>query len=316
MTTAVSGPAFRRAPLQRQGLRRPVQSPATHEQPDSAADADGGIDDPMASDLRDPDVGGASAWADFDCAGSEAHTDADAVADADTEADAFVDADLSAGAITPQAQATCGRAQRAGEPDDASLQALVERIVDRDESALAALYDAAGRRVYGLALRITRHAALAEEVVEDTFWQVWRQAPRFEAGRGRVVAWLLAMARSRAIDALRRDERFQHADLPAETCLEDAAEAARPAHDLLEATRGERRVHAALAALEPRSRQLVALAFFRGLTHEEIAAQAAMPLGTVKSLIRRALQQLRLMLIEEGGREHTLQSEPAAPDAP
>lgn len=188
------------------------------------------------------------------------------------------------------------RRQRAAEADEPVLQALIERIIDRDERALAALYDATSARVYGLVLRITRRAALAEEVVEDTFWQAWRQAPRFEAARGKVITWLLAMARSRAIDALRRDERFQHAEMPDEGGLEDGAEAALPAHDLLEATRSEQRVHEAIAALEPRARQLVALAFFRGLTHEEIAAQTAMPLGTVKSLIRRSLQQLRKLL--------------------
>lgn len=188
------------------------------------------------------------------------------------------------------------RRQRAPEADERQLAALIERIIDRDERALAALYDATSARVYGLVLRITRRAALAEEVVEDTFWQAWRQAPRFEAARGKVVTWLLAMARSRAIDALRRDERFQHAEMPEESSLEDGAEASMPAHDLLEATRSEQRVHEAIAALEPRARQLVALAFFRGLTHEEIAAQTAMPLGTVKSLIRRSLQQLRKLL--------------------
>lgn len=193
------------------------------------------------------------------------------------------------------------RAPAAAEIDEPALVALVERIIDRDERALATLYDATSARVYGLVLRITRRASLAEEVVEDTFWQAWRQAPRFEAARGKVITWLLAMARSRAIDALRRDERFQHVDLPDEGTLEAEAEAdgGLPAHHLLEATRSEARVHQAIATLEPRARQLVALAFFRGLTHEEIAAQAAMPLGTVKSLIRRALLQLRKLLDDD-----------------
>lgn len=191
------------------------------------------------------------------------------------------------------------RRVRAVEADEAALVALIERVIDRDERALAALYDATSARVYGLVLRITRRASLAEEVVEDTFWQAWRQAPRFEAARGKVITWLLAMARSRAIDALRRDERFQHVELPEDGDLADEVGSALPAHDLLEATRSEARVHQAIAALEPRARQLVALAFFRGLTHEEIAAQAAMPLGTVKSLIRRALLQLRKLLEED-----------------
>jgi RNA polymerase sigma-70 factor (ECF subfamily) len=182
--------------------------------------------------------------------------------------------------------------------DAPALAALMARIVERDERALAQLYDETSSRVYGLALRICRRAAMAEEVVEDAFWQAWRQAPRFDPARGEVMTWLLAIARSRAIDALRRDERFRHEELP-EDDAEATAEPEPAALDLLDAMRGERRVHEALATLDARSRQLVALAFFRGLTHEEIATQAGMPLGTVKSLIRRALLQLRQLLAAE-----------------
>ncbi len=179
------------------------------------------------------------------------------------------------------------------------LAALITRIVNHDEQALAALYDATCARVHGLVLRITRRSALAEEVVEDTYWQVWRQAPRFDAERGKCITWLLAMARSRAIDALRRNQRFQHEPLPEDgsTAAPDAAAAADSAPDeLLQASRGAQQLHLALVQLDARSRQLVALAFFRGLTHEEIAEQAALPLGSVKSIIRRALQQLRSAL--------------------
>ena len=185
--------------------------------------------------------------------------------------------------------------------DDATLTQWIARIARQDERALEALYDATAARVNGLVRRLTQRAALAEEVLEETYWQVWREAPRFDAARGRPITWLLSMARSRAIDALRREQRFQHEALPEDG--EDPAawsDASTPApQDLLEATRGHAHVHAAIASLEPRARQLVALAFFRGLTHEEIAAQQAMPLGTVKSLIRRALQQLRRVMEAE-----------------
>jgi len=176
--------------------------------------------------------------------------------------------------------------------DDATLTAWILRIVDHDPRALEALYDATCRRVHGLVIRITQRRALAEEVVEDTFWQVWRQAPRYDSARGRPMTWLLAMARSRAIDALRRDERFQHDELPEEG-VAGIDDTAAPPQDLLDATRGACAVHEALAALDARSRQLVSLAFFRGMTHEEIAEQEHLPLGTVKSLIRRALTVLR-----------------------
>jgi RNA polymerase sigma-70 factor (ECF subfamily) len=194
--------------------------------------------------------------------------------------------------------APAARAALAARADAPALAALMARVVERDERALARLYDETSSRVYGLALRICRQAAMAEEVVEEAYWQAWRQAPRFDPGRGEVMTWLLAIARSRAIDALRRDERFRHEEL-AEDGAETGAEPALAALDLLDAMRGERRVHEALATLDARSRQLVALAFFRGLTHEEIATQAGMPLGTVKSLIRRALLQLRQLLAAE-----------------
>ena len=180
--------------------------------------------------------------------------------------------------------------------DDAALAALIARIVHHDEKALAALYDATSWRVHALVLRIVQRRALAEEVVEDCFWQVWRQAARFDAARGRPLTWLLAMARSRAIDALRRDQRFQHEELSDDDDGSDAGQAAPPPQDLVDATRGAGALHLALLRLDARSRQLVGLAFFRGLTHEEIAQQEQMPLGTVKSLIRRALQALRTHL--------------------
>ena len=199
----------------------------------------------------------------------------------------------------PQTRAAGGLETAA---DDAALCAWIARIARQDERALEALYDATSARVLGVVLRITHRHALAEEVLEETFWQVWRQAPRFDLGRGRPITWLLAMARSRAIDALRREQRFQHEELPNDDGAEavDGGGSHQPAaQDLLEATRGNVHVHAALASLEPRARQLVALAFFRGLTHEEIAAQQQMPLGTVKSLIRRALQQLKRVMEAE-----------------
>jgi RNA polymerase sigma factor (sigma-70 family) len=218
-------------------------------------------------------------------------------------------ADDGAGAVTTEDGADDARAARpqeaapptrqraaaAGAPaDDAILVALITRVVDRDQAALAALYDATCARVFGIVLRITQRHALAEEVLADTYWQVWRQAPRFDAARGAAITWLLAMARSRAIDALRRD-RFQHER------LDDAGQAecrdeSPPPQDLLDAARGNERLHAALEQLGALPRQLIALAFFRGMTHEEIALHAALPLGTVKSLIRRSLQQLRRLV--------------------
>ncbi len=186
--------------------------------------------------------------------------------------------------------------------DEPQLQAWLARVVRQDEAALADLYRSTVGRVYGLALRIVRNPALAEEVAEDTFWQVWRQAPRFDATRGTALAWLLTIARSRALDALRARQRAQ-ADTVSADALGEAFETEREEsdavdnpHDLLQAVQINQQLHQALEQLEAMPRQLVALAFFKGLTHEEIAGQTGLPLGTVKSHIRRALTALRKWL--------------------
>ena len=186
------------------------------------------------------------------------------------------------------------RRSRCSAADDAQLAQWLAQIVERDERALAALYDHTLSRVYGLVLRIVRQPACAEEVVEDTYFQVWRQAPRFDPARGRALSWLLAMARSRAIDALRREARFAH-DGPAAV-----ADGAASAADLIDGAQGQALLQRALLDLGAQPRQLVALAFFRGLSHEEIAAQTALPLGTVKSQIRRSLITLREALGHAG----------------
>lgn len=180
----------------------------------------------------------------------------------------------------------------AADPHEAGLRAWLDRVVDRDERALAALYDATSSRVYGFVRRIVRTEPAAEEVVEDTYFQVWREAVRYDPARGRVMAWVLAIARSRALDALRRETRARPESLD-----DDGVEAvdaqAPPADELLDIARNHADLHRALTQLAPQPRQLVSLAFLRGLTHEEIADQMRLPLGTVKSQIRRALVSLR-----------------------
>jgi RNA polymerase sigma-70 factor (ECF subfamily) len=136
---------------------------------------------------------------------------------------------------------------------------------------------------------------MAEEVVEDAYFQVWRQAVRFDPARGKPLTWLLAMARSRAIDALRREARFQHDAAGDDESLEMASHAA-PVDELLDLARHRSDLHQALMLLGAQPRQLVSMAFFRGLSHEEIAEQTQLPLGTVKSQIRRALLSLRQIL--------------------
>lgn len=190
--------------------------------------------------------------------------------------------------------------------DEPQLQAWLSQIVRQDEQALANLYQSTIGRVFGLAMRIVGDAATAEEVAEDTFWQVWRQAPRFDPMRGCAMAWVLTIARSRALDAVRARQRvltmsvstdfLDHAD---DAPIDVHDRTAADPHDLLSAVQTGHLLQSALMRLGSVPRQLVSLAFFGGLTHEEIAGQTGMPLGTVKSNIRRALINLRTWLAPE-----------------
>lgn len=212
----------------------------------------------------------------------------------------FDDAELPEADVEALADVACSPARTDAVPlDDARLQAWIAGIVDHDERALLALYEATLSRVYGLVLRLVRRAQLAEEVAEDVYYQVWRQAPRFDPARGRPLTWLLGMARSRAIDAIRREARFQHEALDDDTAAA-AAPAAGSGDELLAVAQGHAELHRALLLLKAQPRQLVALAFFSGLSHEEIASQTQLPLGTVKSQIRRALITLRETLGDAG----------------
>ena len=174
-------------------------------------------------------------------------------------------------------------------PSDERLFRMIVLIAKREPSALAQLYDATAGRVYGLALRILKDTPSAEEVVSDVYLQVWRTAGTYSPARGTVITWLLMICRSRSLDAM----RARNEPLVFLSPLEGVAETSDDPMDILAATQRTSDVHIALAALDPLPRQLIALAFFRGYTHQEIAASTGMPLGSVKSLIRRALTRLR-----------------------
>ncbi|WP_199873437.1 RNA polymerase sigma factor [Ideonella sp. A 288] len=182
--------------------------------------------------------------------------------------------------------------------DNLALAQLIGRVMRQDESALASLYEQLSGRVYAVALRITRRVSCAEEVMQDTFWQVWRQAPRFDPNRGSAIAWVMMMARSRALDAVRARSRdpVQSSQHPIDEEDPFPDEAADDPLDLLQAVRRDGVLHEELAKLDPLLRQLIGLAFFRGLTHEEIADHMGLPLGTVKSHVRRTLAALQSAL--------------------
>ena len=182
----------------------------------------------------------------------------------------------------------------ASEAGDEHLE-LVGRIRARDQRALGRLYDLTADRVYGVALRVLGNVHDAEEIVCDVFQQVWQRAAQFMPERGTALRWLLVIAHSRALDARRRlrPERFNQPLHPEGT--EDAYtdDETRPVDQLLDALRGGTAVHRAMSELGEEQRKLIALAFFAGLTHQEISERVGMPLGTVKSHIRRGLARLR-----------------------
>jgi RNA polymerase sigma-70 factor (ECF subfamily) len=170
---------------------------------------------------------------------------------------------------------------------------LLERIAKLDQAALSELYDRYARVLYALSFKILGSAEEAEEVVLDVFSQVWRTAGRYNAHRGRVDTWLFMLARSRALDKLRALQRLTKAA----TASMDAAKVescslANPEEILLISER-RTQVLAALSQLPQEQRQVLELAYYKGLTHVEIAAQTGKSLGTVKTRIRLGLGKLR-----------------------
>lgn len=169
-------------------------------------------------------------------------------------------------------------------------RAYVQRIAAADQAALAALYDATNRLIYGMALRILGNPADAEEVTLDIYTQVWRSASNFDERRGSVVAWLMTMARSRAIDRLRSGaNRSRREESLIE--LDGVATGQAPMHLGV-----EREVQAALRALAPEQREAIELAYWYGYSHAELAARLGQPLGTVKTRIRMGMMKLRSQL--------------------
>jgi RNA polymerase sigma factor (sigma-70 family) len=174
------------------------------------------------------------------------------------------------------------------------LAFLIEGMRKGNEQALESLYDATVGKLYALASAILRHAQDAEDVVCATYEQAWESAAQFDPGRATALGWLMMMCRSRALDQLRK--RKLHAVPLSDVRLSESEENAAPPDDLLSLVQENSRVYAALATLSEERRQLVSLSFLRDLTHAEIAELTGMPLGTVKSHLRRALSQLRAHL--------------------
>ncbi|MDQ3698408.1 MAG: sigma-70 family RNA polymerase sigma factor [Gemmatimonadota bacterium] len=206
-------------------------------------------------------------------------------------------------AIVPTAEATTDRVTRADTDRE-----LVRRMAAGDTSSVGEFYDRWAPLVHSLVLRLVGDPGEAEDVVEETFWQAWRQAARYDESRGAVSTWIITVGRSRALDrvrARRRDREDPWSQLP-ELDLESLGgstegSAGDPQRS---AEQSERRtlVAAALGTLPAEQRETILLAYFGGLSQSEIADRMGMPLGTVKTRTRLAMEKLRdqLSVLREG----------------
>ena len=182
--------------------------------------------------------------------------------------------------------------------DVAHLQSLLSRVALGDRKAFRALYDAAAPSLFGVALRILKRRDRAEDVLQDAFLGAWRHAGRYAEGRGSVKTWLLAIVHHRAVDAVRR--RRPTSALP-ET--EDVSPPALTLPDVwgeVSADLDADTVREALAVLPDAQREAIELAYFGGLTQQEIAVRTDAPLGTVKGRMRLGLLAMRKHLLERG----------------
>ena len=174
---------------------------------------------------------------------------------------------------------------------------LLQAIAARDEAALAALYDRYHVLAFSLALRVVNDRGRAEDVVQDAFLSVWRKAASYAAGRGSVKTWLASIVRNRAIDIVRARRESDGDDEAVLLALRD------PGPDILEAVTASldrTTIRDAVVQLPLEQRRAIAMAYFEGLSHSEIAEASGLPLGTVKSRIRLGMHRLRDLLLQAG----------------
>lgn len=169
---------------------------------------------------------------------------------------------------------------------------LVCRLLQKDVAAFEQLYDRHSRPVYALVLRILQQAGTAEEVVQDVFLQLWRNAAQYDESRGPFLSWLFTLARNRALDTLRlKSERQRRREDQTEELPQIAI--APEYEKAIDEKRRAEKVRAVMSALSAQQKKAIELAYFEGLSHTEIAAALKEPLGTVKSWIRNGLLKLK-----------------------
>jgi RNA polymerase sigma factor (sigma-70 family) len=179
---------------------------------------------------------------------------------------------------------------------------LVELVAQQDAGALEALYDRYGRAAYSLARRILTEETLAQDVVQEVFLSLWRDARRFDAGRGTVATYLLSMTHHRAVDVVRREENLRRWRTSDEG-LELAPDPKARVEDEVEASERRAEVRAALKDLPDPQRQALLLAYFGGYTQREVAALVGVPLGTVKTRMAAGMRKMKEALSNAGREE-------------
>ena len=181
--------------------------------------------------------------------------------------------------------------------DDPTLIRLVAR---QDDNALGFIYDRFSRLVYSMALKIVNNEAVAEEITQDVFFNVWKRAGSYDASQAKVVTWIASIARHRAIDYLRA-QKVRPVDYDFSWEEDPALEIAAPLNveEETELRHRQREVRQALASLPVDQQRTLALAYFGGYSHSEIAEMLKEPLGTVKTRLRLAMQKLRVSLDDE-----------------
>lgn len=183
--------------------------------------------------------------------------------------------------------------------DPAQLRAWLHGSAQRDRTAFRALYDASSPRLYGLALRILGRRELAEEVLQESFVAIWHHAVDYQGGLSAPMTWMATIVRNRAFDVLRRARSEGMADADGDTLASLPDLAATPA-DRMQMSSEAQALADCMAALEEKHREVVGMAFFHDLSHSDVADKLTLPLGTVKTWIRRSLARLHACLSARG----------------
>jgi RNA polymerase sigma-70 factor (ECF subfamily) len=184
-------------------------------------------------------------------------------------------------------------------PENQRLVDLLQRVVLQDHVAFKQLYDLTSGHLYGVAFRFMRRRELANEVVQDAYINVWQQAGSYAATLSTPMTWLISIVRNKSLDRLRRGKLEFESAIALEDSPHDAHEEAAEhadSHDLFAAATERLELNRCMSLLEPSQRQSLALAYYNGMSHAELAEHLQVPLGTAKAWVRRGLDRLRKCL--------------------